>query len=274
MAEAVTILLNEREHRVPPGLTLGQLRDQVLPGAEVLVLNGFPAGPQTVLTAGDRVSLVVKGQAPPAAELEALMIARHTPGVHQRMKAARVGVAGLGGLGSAVAIALARMGVGQLVLADYDLVEPTNLNRQQYMVEHLGLAKTAAMTRILAGVNPYVQVTAHNLVLTPENVEQVFAGCGVVVECLDAAAAKAMFMEAVAASLPEAYFVGASGLAGYGASNAIQTRRLGERIFLVGDLERAAQPGRGLMAPRVGVAAHHQANLVVGLLMDPGHPEL
>jgi sulfur carrier protein ThiS adenylyltransferase len=69
--------------------------------------------------------------------------------------------------------------------------------------------------------------------------------------------------------LPEAFVIGASGLAGYGDSDEIHTRRLGEKVFIVGDLMMAAQPGRGLMAPRVGIAANHQANLVVSLLMDP-----
>jgi sulfur carrier protein ThiS adenylyltransferase len=56
-------------------------------------------------------------------------------------------------------------------------------------------------------------------------------------------------------------------VAGHGDSNAIRTRRLRPRVYVVGDGESAAQPGQGLMAPRVGIAAHHQANQVIRLLL-------
>ena len=263
----ITILVNEQDRPIPDGFTVGQLRDRVKPGADVLVVNGFPSASDTTLKEGDSVVLIRRGEIPKADELETLMVARHTPGVHERMKTATVGIAGLGGLGSAVVISLARMGVGTLILADFDVVEPSNLNRQHYAIEHIGAAKTDAMARILANINPYIKVITHNVVLDRKNIPPIFQQCDIVLECLDRAEAKAMFIQGVAESLPEAYVIGASGLAGYGDSNSIQTRRLGEKIFMVGDLLKAAEPGRGLMAPRVGIAAHHQANLVVSLLM-------
>jgi sulfur carrier protein ThiS adenylyltransferase len=270
----VAILLNERPHSVPEGTTVGNLRDTVKPGADVLVVNGFPCRPEIVLDEGDRVVLIRRGEIPDASELEALMVARHTPNVHSRMKQARVGIAGLGGLGSAVAIALARMGVGKLVIADFDVVEPTNLNRQQYAVAHVGMTKTEAMSSILEDINPYLEIVAHRVVLERDNVPEIFQGVDVVLECFDRAKAKAMLIQSVAELLPDTYVVGASGLAGYGESNTIRTMQLGERIFMVGDLTTAAEPGRGLMAPRVGIAAHHQANVVVSLLVDPEHVKL
>ena len=220
------------------------------------------------------VVLIRRGEIPKADELEALMVARHTPGVHERMKASVVGIAGLGGLGSAVAIALARIGIGTLILADFDLVEPSNLNRQHYLIEHIGAAKTDAIARILANINPYIQVITHKVVLDRNNIPELFQPADAIVECFDRAEAKAMIIQTVAEFMPETYVIGASGLAGYGDSNSIQTMRLGEKIFIVGDLVKAAEPGRGLMAPRVGIAAHHQANLVVTLLMEPENPDL
>jgi sulfur carrier protein ThiS adenylyltransferase len=184
------------------------------------------------------------------------------------MKSAVVGIAGLGGLGSAVAISLARMGIGTLILADFDIVEPSNLNRQHYFIEHIGMPKTDAMAQILSQINPYIRVETHMVILTADNIPDIFKPASIVVECFDGAEAKAMIIETVADTLPEAVAVGASGLAGYGDSNGIQTRRLGEKVFIAGDLMMAAQPGQGLMAPRVGIAANHQANLVVSLLMD------
>jgi len=267
-ADQMTVKVNEENSSVEKGVTVSALRDRFKPDADVLVVNGFPAAPDTALKPEDEVVLIRRGETPKADELEALMVARHTPGVHARMKSAVVGVAGLGGLGSAVAISLARMGIGTLILADFDIVEPSNLNRQNYFIEHIGMPKTEAMTQILFQINPYIRVEPHTVVLTRENIPDIFKSATVVVECFDGAEAKAMIIETVADTLPEAFAVGASGLAGYGDSNGIQTRRLGKKIFIVGDLVMAAQPGRGLMAPRVGIAANHQANVVVSLLMD------
>jgi sulfur carrier protein ThiS adenylyltransferase len=182
-----------------------------------------------------------------------------------------VGIAGVGGLGSAVAIALARIGVGRLILADFDVVEPSNLNRQQFFVDQLGMPKVEAMAANLARINPYVRVERHHVKLTPENVPELFADVDVLVEAFDAADQKAMLVECFCRLFPDKPLVAATGLAGHLGSNSIVTRRTMKNLYLVGDLETAAVPGTGLMAPRVGVAAHHQANAVLRLLLgeDP-----
>jgi sulfur carrier protein ThiS adenylyltransferase len=261
------IRANEIERELPAGSSLASVRDLVKPDADVLIVNGFPAAPDAALAEGDEVVLIRRGEAPGPEELEALLVARHTPGVHARAKNGRVGVAGLGGLGSQVAIALARTGVGTLVLADFDVVEPSNLNRQQYFVEQLGETKVRALAQTLRRINPYVHLVLHNLRLTPENTPTVFAGCEVLVEAFDRADQKAMLVEAALAALPETWVVAASGLAGYGPTDSIRCHRLGPRLFVVGDLEAEARPGTGLMAPRVGVAAHAQANLALRILL-------
>jgi sulfur carrier protein ThiS adenylyltransferase len=267
--DSLSILVNEIPYTLRGPRSLGQLKRDFKPDADIFIVNGFPAAEDLSLNNGDSVVLIRRGEIPAQDDLNAVMAARHTPGVHERMRQARVGIAGLGGLGSSVAVALARMGIGTLVLADFDVVEPSNLNRQQYFLVHLGLKKTAAMAKILESVNPHVRIVQHDLVLDRENLVSVFKDVDVVVECFDRADQKVMILEAVDEFLPGIYFVGASGLAGYGDSNSIRSRRLGERSFLVGDMSKAAEPGRGLMAPRVGIAAHHQANLVVALIMDP-----
>lgn len=263
------IFVNERIQSIPENTTVGKLRDDIKSRADVIIVNGYPCEEDYILKEGDQVALIKKGEIPKSEELEALMIARHSPGVHERMKTATVGVAGLGGLGSSVSIALTRMGVGTLIIADHDVVEPSNLNRQQYSVDQIGLSKTEAMEKNLANINPYVQVIAHNVVLNAHNIPKIFKTADIIVECFDRVEEKTMILETVAECMPEVYVIGASGLAGYGDSNSIQTRRIGEKIFIIGDMEKAAGPGQGLMAPRVGIAAHHQANLVVSLLVDP-----
>lgn len=264
---AIEITVNERPHRAAAGTTLFALRDELKPGADILVRNGAPAPADTPLHDGDSIVLIRRGETPPADELEALMAARHTPGVHRRLKAACVGIAGLGGLGSAIAIALARIGVGRLVLADHDVVEPSNLNRQQYFVDQLGQPKAEALRDILARVNPYVTVEAHPVRLTPDNVGAIFDKVEVLLEAFDAADQKAMLFESFGAARPDTPIVMATGLAGHMPSNTIRTRKVGARLYIVGDGETAAAPGMGLMAPRVGIAAHHQANAALRLLL-------
>jgi len=241
----------------------------IKPDADVMIVNGFPAEDIDVLKEGDRIVLSRREEIPASDELEALLTARHTPGIQKILKNSVVGIAGLGGLGSTVAVALTRMGLGTLILVDYDVVEPSNLNRQQFTIDQIGLPKTEAIKANLAQINPYVRVKSVQEVLTEDNLQDVFESSDVLVECFDRAEEKKMLLEAAAEYLPHIFIVGASGLAGYGDSNSIKTWRLNDKIFIIGDLKNAAEPGQGLMAPRVGIAAHHQANLVISLLIDP-----
>jgi sulfur carrier protein ThiS adenylyltransferase len=173
----------------------------------------------------------------------------------------------LGGLGSAVAIALARIGVGTLILVDFDVVEPSNLNRQQYFIHQVGMPKAEALRENLSRINPYVRIQTHAERLDRNNVERIFNKAMVVVEAFDRAEEKAMLINVLSEKMPETYIVAASGVAGYGDNNEIRTTRFSSKIFIVGDQKTAAQPGVGLMAPRVGIAAHHQANLVLRILL-------
>ncbi len=261
------IFVAERELDVASGTSLLELRNRIKPQADLIVCNGSPENADRELREGDRIVFIRRGEAPDGAELEALMMARHTPGVHARVKAATVGIAGAGGLGSAVAVALARTGVGRLVVADFDVVEPSNLNRQQYFVDQIGILKVEALAANLRRINPYVQVVPHAVRLTPRNIPVLFQEVDVMVEAFDSAEEKAMLLESFGRAFPEKPIVLASGLAGFGAGGTIRVRRLSPCVYVVGDLESDARPGRGLMAPRVGVAAHLQANSVVRLLL-------
>lgn len=252
---------------VEDGLRLFDFRARTKPDADVVVYNGAPSAVDRELKEGDRVVLIRRGEIPSAAELEVLMVARHTPGVHARVKAATVGIAGAGGLGSAVAVALARTGIGRLVVADFDVVEPSNLNRQQYFVDQIGFRKVEALAANLARINSHVKVIGHAVRLTPANVPEIFRDVDVLVEAFDAADAKAMLLESFGKAFPSKPIVMVSGLAGYGPGSAIRTRKLGPCVYVIGDLESDARPGRGLMAPRVGIAAHLEANAVLRLLL-------
>jgi len=263
----VHIQVNERPVELEGGATLFAVRERFKPDADIIILNGAVVTSDRALESGDAVCLIRRGETPSRDELEALLVARHSPGVHEVVKGATVGIAGLGGLGSAVAVALARLGVGRLVLADFDVVEPSNLNRQQYFIDQIGMYKTDALRENLYRITPYVHLETHCVRLDPGNVPRIFADVQVMVEALDAADAKAMLVRAFRSAFPAVPLVTASGLAGYGPSNRIRTRRALSNLYLVGDEETEARPGMGLMAPRVGIAASHQANDVLRLLL-------
>ncbi len=268
------ILLNERECEIADGAPLDAVRARVAPGADVLIVNGAVVDGAHQLHDGDHVVLITRGVQPSTQELDALMAARHTPGVHAVMKRSCVGIAGLGGLGSTVAIALARMGVGRLMLVDFDLVEPSNLNRQQYFVDQVGQPKAHALAATLARVNPCVRCEAHVARVTPDSLAALFSGADVLIEAFDRADQKAMLATHWPRLYPDVPLVMASGVAGTGPATTIGVRQCGRALYIVGDMESAAQPGRGLMAPRVGIAAHMQAALAVRLLLGDMQPPL
>ena len=261
------IKLNEKTILVEQGITLAELARYHKPDSDVLILNGFASAVDILLREGDEIFLIKRGEQPSQDDLEYLMAARHTPGVHSRLKAATVGIAGAGGLGSTVAAALARIGVGRLIIADFDVVEPSNLNRQQYFVDQIGQYKVEALTENLRRINPYIAVEPHKQLLSPDNIPVIFNSCSIVVEAFDRPEMKAMLVETLLCSNPETIVVAASGLAGYGPGNNIITRRVSKRLFLVGDEVSETMPGAGLMAPRVSIVAGHQANQVLRIIL-------
>lgn len=260
------ILINEKAAEITP-TTLLALKQQKKPDADVIILNGAQMAMDAPLSEGDRVVFIKRGEIPSREDLQALIYARHTPGVHDKIKDATVGIAGMGGLGSNIATALVRLGVGRLILADFDVVEPSNLNRQQYFVDQIGLQKVDAMKQTLARINPYVAIETHPVRLTPQNVPSLFGKVNVMVEAFDRADEKAMLAQSFASSYPDIPFVMASGVAGYWPGEDIKIHKLGRNMYIVGDMVNAARPGAGLMSPRVGLAAYAQANLVLRLLL-------
>lgn len=202
---------------------------------------------------------------------EALNI-RHGEDLQNKISAARVAVCGLGGLGSNIAIALARAGVGHLHLIDFDRVDLTNLNRQQYAVGQLGQYKTDALRETLSLVSPYCDVTCDTIKVTEENLPDLLRNEDYICEAFDRAEAKAMLVSGVLEHFPEKYLVAASGLAGLGSANTIQTRRVSQRFYLCGDGTSDSSVGLGLVASRVLVCAAHEANMILRLIAGEREP--
>ena len=248
---------------------LYELRDKYHKNVEnlITIFNGFQTYYDFKLNENDNISFIIKGQMPNQDEFEALMCARHTPHVFEKVKKSHVAIAGLGGLGSNVAINLARTGVGYLHLIDFDIVEPSNLNRQQYKIKHLGMFKTEALKSEIEEINPFINVTIDTIKITPDKIKSLFKNDDIVCESFDNPQAKAMLVNNFIEKFPNKKLVSASGMAGYESSNTIVTKKITDNFYLCGDGTTSAKVGRGLMAPRVSICAGHEANAILRLIL-------
>lgn len=197
-----------------------------------------------------------------------LITKRNTPGIQEKLKGSTVGIAGLGGLGSNVAVQLARSGVGRMVLADFDMVDPTNLNRQNYYMRHIGMKKSEAIKDVLRQINPYIELTSYDVYLDRSNIISIFGTVDVLVEAFDLAENKSLILDEWLTQPHNKPIVCASGMGGTGISNSIRTRKIGQQIYLAGDLSSEVTPETGVMAPRVAMTAAHQSNAVLRLLLN------
>jgi len=261
------ILVNEQEFPFENQLKIGELAATHKPGADIFILNGFPVPTHTPVKDGDSCTLIQKGVIPTPDEMDALLSARHTPGIQKTIRKSTIAILGLGGLGSAVAGAMAKIGIGNILLSDYDVVEPSNLNRQHYFVDQIGLLKTRALQQNLLRMNPSVSLELIEEHLTESRLPLLFAEVDVLIECFDDPVMKAATLRSVLTEMKMVSYVGSSGMAGFGNNNTILTRMLRPGIYIVGDETSEAKPGMGLMAPRVGIAAHHMANQSLRILL-------
>lgn len=200
-------------------------------------------------------------------EIYAALNERHSPETQEKLSAGNVAIAGLGGLGSNVAYSLTRIGVGHLHLIDFDVVDVTNLNRQQYFMEHVGMYKTEALKSLLMKINPYIEIKTDCVRVTEENIKELFCDNDIVCEAFDNPDAKALLVNGIMEYFPEKKLVSASGMAGFGSSNSIVTKRITKNFYLCGDRVTAPTYGNGLMAPRVAVCAAHEANMITRLIL-------
>ena len=209
---------------------------------------------------------------PEREELQRALAARHGTEVQEKYNRATVAVCGLGGLGSNIAIALARAGVGKLILVDFDTVDITNLHRQQYKAAQLGEWKTKALAENLREIAPYLELETHTTAITEENLEEILADADIICEAFDDAEAKAMLVNGVLEKLHTKYLIAASGMAGFGSANSIRTRRISERFYLCGDGISDVTEGIGLLSSRVMVCAAHEAHMVLRILSGQFEP--
>lgn len=193
------------------------------------------------------------------------------PALRTRLGSAHVAIIGCGGLGSNVAAMLLRSGVKRLTLIDFDRVEESNLNRQLFFRDQLGMPKVEALADTLRRIDPDANLHLVHECMTAENLVDVVEGADVVVEAVDRAEVKAMIANCLLEGVPTTPLVSASGLAGFDSANTIVTECLGENFYLIGDMESDVRAGHPLLASRVMVAAAHQAHATIRIIL--GHPE-
>jgi sulfur carrier protein ThiS adenylyltransferase len=188
--------------------------------------------------------------------------------IKSALKSRTIGIAGAGGLGSNCAVALARVGIGKLIIADYDVVSEDNLNRQYFFLDQVGQPKTTAIRENIRRINPLVEVADHFLKLDPENIPVLFKECDVIVEAFDQADQKEMLIETVLQNFPEKPLVIGLGMAGWGMNQSIHVRKV-DRMYICGDEISEIGPDLPPIAPRVGIVSNMQANVVLEILLMP-----
>ena len=203
---------------------------------------------------------------PTEAEMYAALEKRHGAELQKKLSEASVAVCGLGGLGSNIAVALARAGVGKLHIIDFDNVDITNLNRQQYFTGQIGMQKAEALYDTLKRIAPYCDIKRDCIRLTEENIPVLLADEDIIAEAFDKAEQKAMLVNCVLGKMPEKYLVSGSGMAGLAPSNLIRTKRITERFYLCGDGVSDIADGMGLVSSRVLICAAHQAHAVIRII--------
>lgn len=188
-----------------------------------------------------------------------------TPAERAVLEKVRIGVAGAGGLGSNCAMHLVRSGIRHLVVSDFDVVNESNLNRQFFFRDQLGMKKVEALKANLLRIDPEAEIQAVDVRLDAASTRELFRNCDVVVEAFDAVEAKTMILSAL---MPlGTRLVTASGLAGWGNSNTMRVRKMGANVVVVGDGETGVRADAAPTSPRVGIAAAMEANAVVAWLL-------
>lgn len=203
---------------------------------------------------------------PTKEELQQALEERNGKELQEKFARATVAVCGLGGLGSNIAVSLARAGIGKLILIDFDRVDISNLHRQQYKAAQIGMHKTEALTASLLEISPYITLETHTVRITEENLVELLSEADIICEAFDRAEAKAMLVNGVLETMPEKYLVAASGMAGLGGANDIRTRKVMKRFYLCGDEMSDVAEGIGLVSSRVMLCAAHQAHTVLRIL--------
>lgn len=238
----------------------------------IFIQNGFVVKSDILVKEDDELYIIPKDMEIHEDDMQCFLSSRHSNFVIDKLKNARVAVLGLGGLGSNTAMNLARSGVGYIKLIDFDIVDPSNINRQNYFLDQIAMNKSDATLANLKRVNPYIKLEALKVYLDKSNYDKYLDDVDIIVEAFDNPVCKAdltrHFIENYKTSFNDKYLITSSGMAGFYKSNIIKTKLLRERLYICGDFKNSAREFEGLMAPRVSIVSGHQSNCVIRILMQ------
>lgn len=175
----------------------------------------------------------------------------------------KIGIAGIGGIGSNIARHLAQSQVKEIKLVDFDRVEASNLNRQFYFFSQIGEKKTSSLAKNLKEIFPKMHIETINKKITPENVATLFSDCSVVVEGFDDKTLKKMIIEELGKT--DTVVVSASGIAGKN-MDAVTIRKLGH-CHIVGDFV-SDQKEFKFFPPKIAMVASIMAAIILRYIED------
>jgi sulfur carrier protein ThiS adenylyltransferase len=183
----------------------------------------------------------------------------------QKLQRIKVGIAGAGGLGSNCALNLVRSGIKRLKIVDFDRVELSNLNRQFYFYDQVGMPKVEALKSNLQRINPDVEIETLQEKITQENIHEIFDDCDIIIEAFDNPSCKKMIVEHYGSS--GKLVVAVSGLGGWGNSDDIKVKKVHSTLYIVGDMRSEVDKDTPPLSPRVNIAAAKQADTVLEFIL-------
>ncbi|MDY6821957.1 MAG: sulfur carrier protein ThiS adenylyltransferase ThiF [Deferribacterota bacterium] len=232
---------------VPENTTIYSVKKKFKNDADIIILNGHIVERDYKLKNNDEIFLIKKGEQPNKDELMYLLVARHSPKIFNKLIKSVITIAGLGGIGSNCAAILARMGAGSLILVDYDIVEPSNLNRQYYFINQIGMAKTTALKETLNKINPYLKYITYNEKIDEGNIEKFCKNSDIILEAFDKKEAKTVFINKCIKLFPNKKIIGVSGVAGLSNAEDITIQQISDNLYLIGDFISEARVGQRLL---------------------------
>lgn len=256
------IFINQKEY-FTNAKTLKELKKELNQNPEILIIDGFACNEDEIIEDGSKIFFLKKDEIP--TNLNDIIRARNHPFINKSIKNHSIGIAGVGGLGSTLAISLARVGLN-MNLVDFDIVDITNLNRQQYQIQDIAKFKTDALKEHILKINPNLNIKSINTRLNKNNLFSIFKDCSIICECFDDANSKKELIDESSKSLKDKIIISTSGMAGWGKSLDFKILKFSKNVFVVGDLNSFASRQNSLMAPRVGICANIVANLVLEIL--------
>lgn len=178
-----------------------------------------------------------------------------------KIQTAKIGIAGCGGLGTNIANALARSGFIDFEIIDNDIVEGSNLNRQNYFIDEIGLNKTDVTGKRIRQINPDANIITHKIRLSKGNFNKYFRDRGIVFEAFDNKPSKKLFLEMLGNS--DRLLIMGSGMAGIKGDGSIKIKKVKRNLFIVGDGITDADKKNPPLAPRVIACAALMASVAL-----------